>query len=135
MKNKVCSLSIIITITALFILGIISCKGLKVPEPSYWPTDGWQNANPESQGLDSGKIAEGLNTIKEKNVKIHSLMIIRNDSVILDFYFYPYDGSIYHDVASVTKSIITTLIGIAIDQGKLSLAQPVLSFFPERTIE
>jgi len=61
-------------------------------------------------------------------------MIIRNGSVILDSYFYPYDSSTYHDVASVTKSIMTTLIGIAADQGKLDLDQPILSFFPHRTI-
>ena len=35
---------------------------------------------------------------------------------------------------SVTKSVMTTLIGIAVDQGKLDLDQPILSFFTERTI-
>jgi CubicO group peptidase (beta-lactamase class C family) len=61
-------------------------------------------------------------------------MIVRGDAMLLDAYFYPYDGSTYHDLASVTKSMITTLIGIAVDQGKLDLDQPMLSFFPERTI-
>jgi CubicO group peptidase (beta-lactamase class C family) len=37
-------------------------------------------------------------------------------------------------VASVTKSIMTTLIAIAADQGKLTLDAPLVSFFPERTI-
>ena len=52
----------------------------------------------------------------------------------MDAYFYPYDGSIYHDVASVTKSVMTTLIGIAADQGKLKLDDPMLSFFSDREI-
>lgn len=39
-----------------------------------------------------------------------------------------------HDVASVTKSITTTLIGIAVNQGRLRLDQPVLSFFSDRPI-
>ena len=75
-----------------------------------------------------------MQAIQQKGTKIHSLLIIRNDAVFLDAYFYPYDGSIYHDLASVTKSVTTTLIGIAADQGKLDLDAPMLSFFPDRTI-
>ena len=37
-------------------------------------------------------------------------------------------------MASVTKSIMTTLIGIAAGQGKIQLNQPMLSYFPDRTI-
>jgi len=134
MRSKV-SLTLIIISIVLFITVIVIYKGItKVPEASYWPTNGWESATPESQGFNSVKLAEGLNAIKQKGISIHSLMIIRNDSVILDSYFYPYDGSTYHDVASVTKSIMTTLIGIAADQDKLSLDQPILSFFPDRTI-
>jgi CubicO group peptidase (beta-lactamase class C family) len=53
--------------------------------------------------------------------------------VIVDAYFYPYDGTTLHDIASATKSITTTLIGIAADKGLLSLDDTMLSFFPERT--
>ncbi len=31
-----------------------------VPTPEYWPTEGWKMASPESQGVDSAKLAEGL---------------------------------------------------------------------------
>ena len=64
-----------------------------------------------------------------------SLLIIRNGYVLLDAYFYnPYDGSFPHDMASVTKSIMTTLIGIAADQGKIDLDQPLVSYLPGRNI-
>jgi CubicO group peptidase (beta-lactamase class C family) len=105
-----------------------------VPTPDYWPTQGWQTSTPEEQGMDSAKLAEGLLAIRDSNLRIHSLLIIRNGRLLLDAYFYPYDGSSVHDLASVTKSITTTLIGIAIDQGKLTLDQPMLSFFPNITI-
>jgi CubicO group peptidase (beta-lactamase class C family) len=97
-------------------------------------THGWRISPPEEQGVDSVELAKGLQAIQQNGTRIHSLMIVRNGAVILDAYFYPYDGSIYHDLASVTKSIVTTLIGIAADQGKLDLDQPMLSFFPDRTI-
>jgi CubicO group peptidase (beta-lactamase class C family) len=106
----------------------------KVPEPDYWPTQGWLTSTPEEQGLDSAKLAEGLRQIQQKNIPIHSLLIVRNDRVLLDAAFYPYDGQFPHSVASVTKSLTTLLIGIAIDQGKLSLDDKLVSFFPDTTI-
>jgi CubicO group peptidase (beta-lactamase class C family) len=106
----------------------------RVPEPPYWPTDGWQAAPPETVGFRSDKMAEGLLAMRQEEIPIHSLTIVRHGYVLVDAYFYPYDGSTVHDMASVTKSVMTTLIGIAADQGKLSLEDPMVSFFPDRTI-
>jgi CubicO group peptidase (beta-lactamase class C family) len=101
----------------------------------YWPTRGWRSATPEQQGMDSAKLAEALDYIREHHIKIHSLLLVRNGYIVLDAYFYPYDKASLHDVASVTKSITTGLIGIAIDQGKIqSLHQPVNTLFPNRQI-
>src|SRR3990172_2332253 len=124
---------------AVVMAGIAGCQrggifDVAVPAPSYRPTDGWQATTPESQGFDSARLAEGLRAIRQNDIRIHSLLIIRRGFVLADAYFYPYDGSTYHDMASVTKSLMTTLIGIAADQGKLELDQPMLSFFPDRSI-
>lgn len=99
-----------------------------------WPTDRWPVAKPESQGFDSGKLAEALSTIRELELDIHSLLIVRDGKIILDAYFYPYDGTTPHNVASVTKSVMTTLTAIAAEQGRLGLDEPALSYFPGRTI-
>jgi hypothetical protein len=123
----------VVTVAVVF-AGIYAWRELRpaeyaVPEPVYWPTTGWQSSTPEAQGFDSAKLAEGLQAIKENGTSVHSILIVRGGSVFLDAYFYPYDSSYYHDLASVTKSVMTTLIGIAADQGKLDLDQPMLSFF------
>ncbi|MEX2161286.1 MAG: serine hydrolase [Anaerolineales bacterium] len=106
----------------------------QVPQANYWPTNGWQAASPESQGLLSGELASILNGVQQNRTPIHSWMIASNGYVLLDAYFYPYDGSILHDMGSATKSITTILIGIAADKGFLSLDDTMLSFFPDRTI-
>jgi CubicO group peptidase (beta-lactamase class C family) len=107
---------------------------VRVPAPDYWPTNGWRTCSPEEQGFDSAKLAEGLQSLQENQVDIDSLMIIRNGYVVLDAHFYPYDGKFPHDLASVTKSVMTTLIAIAAEQGKLDLDKPVIAYFPKRTI-
>ena len=107
---------------------------LRVAAPDYWPTDGWRTSSPEEQGFDSAKLAQAVQSLHEKQVNIDSLLIVRNGYVVLDARFDPYDGTFPHDLASVTKSVTTTLIGIAAEQGKLGLDQRMLSFFPDRTI-
>lgn len=101
---------------------------------AYWPTQGWRTAPPEAHGFDSAKLAEGLQLMRQKGLDIHSFLMVHNGYVVVDAYFYPYDGQTVHEVASVSKSLMTTLIGIAIDQGKLKLDDPMLSFFPDRRI-
>lgn len=106
----------------------------EIREPDYWPTTGWRSSTPEAQGIDSAKLADLLLAIREQNVQIHSLLVIRHGYVVVDATFYPYDGQTPHNVASVTKSLMTTLIGIAADQGVLGLDDKMVSFFPDRTI-
>lgn len=119
-------------LTWLFTAGLRT--PIQVPAPDYWPTNGWKTSSPEEQGFDSAKLAEGLLTLQENQVGIDSLLIIRNGYIVLDAHFDPYDGKFPHDFASVTKSVTTTLIAIAAEQGKLDLDAPIASFFPDRTI-
>lgn len=102
--------------------------------PSQWPTTAWEAAAPEVVGLDSQVLADGLQELAAHGSQLHSLLVIRHGLLVLDAYKYPYDGSIYHDLASVTKSITTTLIGIAAERDLLDLDAPILSFFPDRTV-
>ena len=128
----------VLVLAALVILAVVIYPRLRISQevaaPPYWPTQGWQSVTPEGQGFDSAKLANALLTIREKNIRVHSLLLIRNGYAFVDATFYPYDGTAAHDVASVTKSVMTTLIGIAADQGKLQLDQPMVSFFPDRPI-
>lgn len=136
---KISLLSIVLLVVISFgVVAWIVTAGLRepvqVPTPDYWPTNSWRMSSPEEQGFDSEKLAKGLREIESKQIDIDSLLIIRNGYIVLDAHFYPYDGTFPHDLASVTKSVMTTLIAIATEQGKLNLDAPVVSFFPERTI-
>ena len=128
------ALILVAGIASIFIWQAVKSPTPKVLTPDYWPTSGWRSSTPEAQGFDSGKLAELLLTIREKNIQVHSLLVIRHGYVVADATFYPYDGQTVHSVASVTKSLMTTLIGIAVDQGKLHLDDKMVSFFPDQPI-
>jgi CubicO group peptidase (beta-lactamase class C family) len=112
------------------------------PPSSQAPVGEWQIATPESEGFDSAVLATGLEAFGAGGAlagadgasPLHSVLIVRHDRLVLEAYVYPYDGSTYHDVRSVTKSVTTTLIGIAAEQGLLDLDAPLLSFFPDRPV-
>ncbi len=106
-----------------------------VAQESYWPTHGWRSSTPEAQGMDSEVLARAFDYIRQNRIPIHSLLIVRNGYVVLDAYFYPFQEGQVHDGASMTKSITSTLIAIAIGEHKLSsVRQPTLSVFPGRNV-
>jgi CubicO group peptidase (beta-lactamase class C family) len=93
------------------------------------------HSTPEAEGLDSSRLAALLTDIRAANLDVHSLLVARHGKIVLDAKFFPYDGVRPHDVASCTKSLTSTAIGIALSTGELeSLDAPLLSFFPEHAV-
>ncbi|MFW9779228.1 MAG: serine hydrolase domain-containing protein [Candidatus Heimdallarchaeota archaeon] len=111
--------------------------------PDYWPTDGWRTSTPEDQGVSSVKlqeIYEYLNSTWELGilqVAMRSLLIIRNSYLIHENYFSSFGNeNSSGNIFSCTKSITSTLIGIAIEEGHIgSVNDPILNYFPNRTIQ
>jgi CubicO group peptidase (beta-lactamase class C family) len=86
--------------------------------------------------VDSQQLLRALQRIDDAGMNVRSLTVIRNGYIVMEAYYQPFRPDEQHMVASVTKSVIGALVGIALQEGKLtSIRQPVLSFFPERTIQ
>jgi 7,8-dihydropterin-6-yl-methyl-4-(beta-D-ribofuranosyl)aminobenzene 5'-phosphate synthase len=97
--------------------------------PDYWPTRGWRTSTPEGQGMDSGLLAEMLGVIHEERYDIDSVSVIRNGYLVADATVYPFRADSKHVIRSCTKSLVSALIGIAIEksyiegiEGNLSLS-------------
>jgi CubicO group peptidase (beta-lactamase class C family) len=85
--------------------------------------------------MDSTVLAEAFDEIRGRQIPIHSLTIIRNGYLVLDAYFWPFQDKLLHDMASVTKSVTSTLVGVAIGQQKVSgVTQPVTQALGALTI-
>ena len=66
---------------------------------------------------------------------IDSLLIVRNDYMVFDAYFYPFSNEQKHHMYSCTKSIMSAWIGIAIDKGYIqNVNQPITDFFPDKAL-
>jgi CubicO group peptidase (beta-lactamase class C family) len=104
-------------------------------QPAYWPTNGWRHSSPEAQGMDSKALAEAFDFVRDHRTPIHSLTIVRNGYLVLDAYFWPFQEGQLHDLASVTKSVTSTLAGIAIGNHKFAgVTQSLSSIFGDRAI-
>lgn len=87
----------------------------------------------EDQGL-NGKALEWLvKDIEDGDYgEVRSLVIMRNGQMVLEEYFREYAQDSLQSLYSITKSVLSALIGIAYDQGYIeSLDKPMLDYFGE----
>ncbi|WP_419884540.1 serine hydrolase domain-containing protein [Paenibacillus sp. B-A-8] len=99
---------------------------------NYWPTKDWHTSDSAALGMDTEQLSEIEAKIKSDYSNINGIVVARNGYIAYEQYYNGYGPEDLHHVASVTKSIISALIGIAIDAGYIKhVEQKVLDFFPE----
>ncbi|WP_283750363.1 serine hydrolase domain-containing protein [Bacillus cereus] len=83
------------------------------------------------------KTAEQLDcVVKEEYKNINGMLVMQKGNVIFENYYNGYGPDDTFHVASVTKTIISALIGICIDKGYIkSINQKVIEFFPEYNLK
>src|ERR1700691_5149050 len=115
---------------ALAAMYLTMCMTAGAQTSTYWPSQKWRAAPPESQGIDSAALATAIDQVIEKPLGVHSLLVIRHGYAVVDATFYPYNASTPHDLASVTKTVTSVLTGVAVAQKLIRLDQPLLPLFP-----
>lgn len=87
-------------------------------------------STPEAQGVSSQAIADYLDAADKQINTMHSFMLVRHGQVIAEAWWKPEAPDKTHVLASLSKSFTSTAVGLAIADGKLSLDDHVLKFFP-----
>jgi CubicO group peptidase (beta-lactamase class C family) len=113
------------SILAAFLL-LCSTPLATAAEPPALP-----RSTPEAQGIPSSAILAFVEAAEEKVDALHSLMVLRHGHVVAEGWWEPYRREDLHVLFSLSKSFASTGIGLAIAEGRLSLDDSVLSFFPE----
>jgi CubicO group peptidase (beta-lactamase class C family) len=101
------------------------------PEPG---PDGLAVAAAVDRGVDTTRLADVFRHMATDPAfaNAYGLLVMRRGELVAEGYFRGYEPSRRNNVKSVTKSVLSLLVGIAIDQGHIrSVDQPVADFFPE----
>lgn len=155
MKNPILFLSLILMI-------VFSCRDKNFIEPDIEDyeykipnelNDGWETASANDVGLDEEKFVELVKYLNSSiDNQFHSILIAKDNKLIFEKYFSGYKFDInsikseqdiiqfgvdtLHYLASVSKSITSLLLGIAIDNGaEISLDDTLLSYYPQYSAE
>jgi len=68
----------------------------------------------------SGRLAEAIRSLRDKDRDIHALVVLRNCKVVVELYAENVTRDHNHALYSVTKSVLSTLIGALLKSGRLS---------------
>ena len=122
----------------------------QAPEPHPPPPaligDGWERDTPTAAGFDAARLETLLARMLNGETNLHGVIVERHGRLVAERYRRGPDRTVYslfardrdfgptvrHDTRSVGKSVLSLLLGIARQQGRLgNLAAPVLDFYPE----
>jgi CubicO group peptidase (beta-lactamase class C family) len=120
MKIMKTMLSLLLLLCAVSVCPAADISSRKLPRSS-----------PEKQGIASSAILEFIDAADEKIDTMNSFMLVRHGHVVAEGWWTPYDATSPHMLFSLSKSFTSTAVGLAIADGKLTLDDEVMKFFPE----
>ena len=96
--------------------------------------DGWEYTSLSAEGLDPARFESLEARILDGTFrKVDGIVVVKGGKVLIEEYFNGFDRDTIHEIRSATKSLGSSLIGIAIDQGKITGIQDRLyAYFRER---
>jgi CubicO group peptidase (beta-lactamase class C family) len=94
-------------------------------KPSSFP-----RSTPEQQGVSSAAVLKLIEALDELDT-MNSFMLVRHGKVIAEGWWTPYSAQDNHELYSLSKSFTSTAVGMAVAEGKLSIDDEVLKFFPD----
>ena len=88
-------------------------------------------STPEAEGIPSAAILDFVAAAQEQLESLHSLMVVRHGRVVAEGWWSPFAAQHAHMMFSVSKSFTSTAVGLAIDEGRLTLDDRVVDLLPD----
>lgn len=121
----------IINATLVLLLQVASPGASCGTGNEIWPTKKWQVSTPETLGFHADSVAALVQRARAMPA-VTSLLVVRHGQVAVEEYFHGGGRGQAVPVASVTKSVTSFLVGIAIARGLIdSLDEPVIKVRPQ----
>jgi len=67
--------------------------------------------------MDSRRLAQMLADITERDLAINAVLVVRNGYMVMEANVWPFQPQARHMILSVTKSVTSALVGMAIYRG------------------
>ena len=90
-----------------------------------------QRSTPEAEGISSEGINNFIDAVSKSKHELHSFMILRHGKVVSEGWWNPYRNDLKHTLYSTSKSFTASAVGFAVSEGKLTVNDNVISFFPD----
>ena len=131
-----------VCVICLLSIAFVSCSKNDIKTPTL--QDGFESGSFKDADIDEQPIINLENKINGGKYNIHSILILKDNKLIYEKYF-PGDDAIFpnpvgvvnhnrdslHDCRSLTKSIVSACVGIALEQGKIhSVDDKIFDYFP-----
>lgn len=95
----------------------------------------FEKVTPESMGISSRQVLKYLKMINSHELSSHSVLIARGDKLICEAYWKPFDKTTKHRMYSQTKSYVGIAVRLLAEEGKISLDDPIVQYFPDKLPE
>jgi CubicO group peptidase (beta-lactamase class C family) len=93
-----------------------------------------KRSNPEAEGIPSPAVLKFIRSL-EQHIHpmdaVQGFMLLRHGHVAAEGWWSPYQPQFPHPLFSLSKSFTSTAIGLAVQEGLLSVEDAVLKFFPD----
>src|ERR1700722_8329535 len=89
---------------------------------------------PEAEGISSSAVLKFIRAVEQHTHPmdaVQGLMLLRHGNVATEGWWSPYGPQSPHSLYSLSKSFTATGIGLAVQEGLLTVDDPVLKFFPD----
>ena len=91
----------------------------------------FKTVTPESVGISSEKVLDFYKFLDDHGFQTHDVIMARGDKIFTEGYWAPFHKDFQHRMYSVSKSFVGIAVGLAEQEGLLSLDDKLLKYFPE----
>ena len=94
----------------------------------------FKRSTPEAEGIPSSAILDFIGAVEEHTHPLDAVqgfLLLRHGNVAAEGWWAPYDPPSRHSLYSLSKSFTSSAIGLAVAEGRLTVDDPVLKFFPD----
>ncbi|MBQ3505749.1 MAG: serine hydrolase [Clostridia bacterium] len=92
----------------------------------------FEKITPEQAGFSAESVIEFINKAQKRGASTHGILMMKGDKIFAEAYWKPFHQDFCHRMYSQTKSFVGIAIGLLQEEGKLSIHDKIVDYFPEK---